>query len=259
MSQNINIDCFHFTIKKKYSVGSEQNTFLDIFKKFLPENENIDIGLNNAYILFFSEFRNHLGATFKVNQKGTKAIAINPTDLNEVTHSKRTITGVFRGGTTGIEKTIHERNQVSNGENLDQLKVSATPCFFKIWTPPDSNFGIAIIQSYGNEKIGGLFLDQFNKFISTKGFGVFQRKKILPKDLIRKYKNNSIVKSITINKSALVREKREALNPMLKDLGNLKVNVVLKGLGSRFLKEVKENINYIAENPDNIQVRYQDV
>jgi hypothetical protein len=32
-----------------------------------------------------------------------------------------------------------------------------------------------------------------------------------------------------------------------------------KGLGARFLKNVKEKINYIAQNPDNIQIRYQDV
>ena len=32
-----------------------------------------------------------------------------------------------------------------------------------------------------------------------------------------------------------------------------------KRLGIRFLKNVKEKINYIAENPENIQVRYQDV
>lgn len=30
-------------------------------------------------------------------------------------------------------------------------------------------------------------------------------------------------------------------------------------MGIRFLKEVKEKINYIAENPETIQVRYQDV
>lgn len=36
-------------------------------------------------------------------------------------------------------------------------------------------------------------------------------------------------------------------------------NQAQKGLGIRFLKEVKEIINYIAENPENIQVRYQDV
>ena len=36
-------------------------------------------------------------------------------------------------------------------------------------------------------------------------------------------------------------------------------NQAQKGLGIRFLKEVKEKINYIAENPENIQVRYQDV
>lgn len=36
-------------------------------------------------------------------------------------------------------------------------------------------------------------------------------------------------------------------------------NQAQKGLGLRFLKEVKEKINYIAENPENIQVRYQDV
>ena len=33
-------------------------------------------------------------------------------------------------------------------------------------------------------------------------------------------------------------------------------NQAQKGLGLRFLKEVKEKINYIAENPENIQVRY---
>jgi plasmid stabilization system protein ParE len=32
-----------------------------------------------------------------------------------------------------------------------------------------------------------------------------------------------------------------------------------KGLGARFLKNVKEKINYIAQNPENTQVRYQNV
>lgn len=32
-----------------------------------------------------------------------------------------------------------------------------------------------------------------------------------------------------------------------------------KGLGARFLKNVKEKINFIAQNPDTIQVRYQEV
>jgi hypothetical protein len=36
-------------------------------------------------------------------------------------------------------------------------------------------------------------------------------------------------------------------------------NQAQKGLGIRFLKEVKEKINYIDENPENILVRYQDV
>jgi len=36
-------------------------------------------------------------------------------------------------------------------------------------------------------------------------------------------------------------------------------NTSQKGLGARFLKNVKEKINYVAENPETIQVRYQDV
>ncbi len=36
-------------------------------------------------------------------------------------------------------------------------------------------------------------------------------------------------------------------------------NTSQKGLGVRFLKNVKEKINYIAQNPETIQVRYQDV
>ena len=36
-------------------------------------------------------------------------------------------------------------------------------------------------------------------------------------------------------------------------------NTSQKGLGAIFLKNVKEKINYVAENPKTIQVRYQDV
>ena len=36
-------------------------------------------------------------------------------------------------------------------------------------------------------------------------------------------------------------------------------NQAQKGLGLRFLKALEEIINYIAENPENIQVRYQDI
>lgn len=36
-------------------------------------------------------------------------------------------------------------------------------------------------------------------------------------------------------------------------------NTAQKGLGATFLKNVKQKINYVAENPQTIQVRYQDV
>ena len=36
-------------------------------------------------------------------------------------------------------------------------------------------------------------------------------------------------------------------------------NTTQKGLGARFLKNVKEKINHVAENPETIQVRYHDV
>lgn len=36
-------------------------------------------------------------------------------------------------------------------------------------------------------------------------------------------------------------------------------NKAQKGLGNRFLKIVKEKIDYIAHNPEKIQVRYNDV
>lgn len=36
-------------------------------------------------------------------------------------------------------------------------------------------------------------------------------------------------------------------------------NTAHNGLGARFLKNVKEKINYVAENPETIQIRYQDV
>ena len=36
-------------------------------------------------------------------------------------------------------------------------------------------------------------------------------------------------------------------------------NCSQKGLGTRFLENLKEKINYIAQNPESIQVRYQDI
>lgn len=36
-------------------------------------------------------------------------------------------------------------------------------------------------------------------------------------------------------------------------------NNAQKGLGSKFLKQLKEKINYIAKEPETIQLRYQDV
>lgn len=36
-------------------------------------------------------------------------------------------------------------------------------------------------------------------------------------------------------------------------------NKAQNGLGLRFLKNIKEKINYLAENPETIQIRYQDI
>lgn len=227
MPQDIKLDCYQFTIKK--SASRDNYSFTDFYDSFTAPSGNSS--LSEKYANFYDELLNYFGDTFKVNTKETKALSVKRGDEKYLNSGENIISGFFRGGATGIGKTIQERSNTVSGDEKDKTIVYSVPHYFLLWTPMDMNYGILVTQSYSNETISSLIMQSVEKFFSSKRL-VMQKRKFLPKSIMDDFRNNATVRSITLKTSSISRPKREALNPVLGELDKLKIDLKLKGFGS---------------------------
>lgn len=227
MPRDIKLDCYYFSFKKQ--LVQEEYYFEDFFNSFNPENGTIE--LQQQFQHFYASFKNYFGAEFRINKNETKGITISSDDESKIVSRDNIVSGFFRGGDTGIGKTIQERNRANGGNPVDERKIHAIPHFFLLWMPLDTNFCIVIIQSYTGESLSGMFMQQIENYFKSHDIRTYDRRKFLPKDLVDDFRNNAKVKSVTLKSSKFSRPKRQGLNPILVEKENLNVEMTLKGFG----------------------------
>ncbi len=234
MPVNIKVDCYWFHIKRKGKRGHTALMMRDLLKEFLQDGERLSQSKRNCLARFHSSFRNAYSNEFQINDLETKGIAFNQADVTKVSATNNTVTGIFKGGGTGIERMAHERNNTNDGDSIDRYKVSTLPCYYKLWIPPNSNFGIAVIQSYGSDDLGGFFMKILGSYLSSIQFKIFESRRFLPQQMIEEYRTNSRICSLTLSKAVISRQKRAEINPLLEERDSTKISISLSGFGMGF-------------------------
>lgn len=227
MPRDIKLDCYSFKLKRQ--LQAEDFTFRDFLSTF--NRDEMELSLQNQYQSFYADLQNYFGQEFRINDSETKGITIRSEDKFHVDSNLNSISGTLSGGDTGIGKNIHERENSTEGNTIDHFKIHSIPHFFQIWMPLDLNFCIVIVQSYTGESLSSLFLSHLQLYFNMKNIVTYNRVKFLPSYLIDDFRNNAIIKSVTLKSSIISRTQREALNPILVEKERLNVELVLKGFG----------------------------
>lgn len=227
MARDIKLDCYHFQIKKQ--LQNEEFLFRDFLNSFNPEGQTLT--LQNQYNAFYGDLINYFGSEFRINSTETKGMTISSDDRFLIESQFNIVSGTLRGGDTGIGKKIQERNNAVGGNQIDQSKIHSIPHYFQMWIPIDLNFCIVVAQSYTGESLSGMFLQQLEQYFKSKEINTIGRQKFLPQRMVDDFRNNAVVRSVTLKSARLPRAKRQALNSVLVEKEKLNVELTLKGFG----------------------------
>lgn len=225
MGYTLKLSIYTVQIKRKNS--RDYTNFEDFFESFQQSNENNGLQLTREelYSKFTQKFIESFGERFTLNTEETKGIA--PSEVDSIPNHS-IIDGIIIGGLTGIEQEVYNRSNSNDIRNtIDNEEITSLSFYFKIWFPFDSDIGIIMIQSYTETGVVSLILDKIKHFISSLNF-TLSSTTYVHEDYITRFKNRSIVNQLTLTKTALSQDAREALNHVFGDFENLKVEIKIK-------------------------------
>jgi hypothetical protein len=158
------------------------------------------------------DFINGFNSTFKSNQNQTQAISITTDLYHGFNSSDYTIWGVFKGGSTGIDYEVYEKDDAKNPTStIDKSNVTSLLYFYKIWLPIDSNKGVLMIQSYTNIGCVSLFKCQLENYFISKNYRIYWVK-CIPDKCIQNFLTNSNLYEIQVVHSK--KENSESFDPI---------------------------------------------
>ena len=177
----------------KYLLEDDAVLFPDFVRTWQP---NVD---RNSFLpLIFQAMVTFFDSRFKVNVEGTKAVSITADPQPRIASLSYTIDGLFKGGDTGIGRTIYDQqNATQPGTRIQRTDVPVNNYYYKLWMPYDGEDGILMIQSYTDMGCTATFRDQIEAFFISKGFKP-KWNSMIPSNFIDQYLSRSFINEIKI-------------------------------------------------------------
>lgn len=238
---NLELSIYTFTLNEKF----KREDFLD-FNEFYRKNFSIDgenphtIKSEELYRRFVGMILDEFKSKFWLNKDENKGIST--TNIN-YRHGKSIIEGIIDGGNTGYGHQIYDilNNEKTVGQ-ISEKQLASLPYYFKMWTPPDSQVGILMIQSYSIGSIGSILIEFLTKIFGK--YGASLRRVIhVPTELKESYIKRSFVKKVTFTSTIENRDSRKKFNRAFEDSNGLKVTVSVEGLKKNDISTFFENFN----------------
>ena len=210
MAQTLFIDIFAFNLQKikeshnvttptggigtRYTTEKENSKFNALFECLSGESyEDKFKSLIQEYIGSFND---------RYSVKREKGISMNSEHHLHVSGTKFYIWGEFSGGHTGHEQRVYKRENSSESEyTISKEKMVASPFFFLLWIPRDSNLGILIVQRYSSMSCTKEFQDSLVKLFIAKGFKPIWTP-FVPKEICKEYFNTCALTAFRVQHTA---------------------------------------------------------
>ena len=251
MSANLELSIYTFTLKERNS----REEFYD-FNEFYRKNFTLDgenphkVKPKLLYERFVGMILDEFENKFWLNHEKNKGISTRDIDYRP---AKSVIEGIINGGNTGYGHQIY--NILDNEETVGEIsedQLASLPYYFKMWTPPNSQVGILMVQSYSIGSINSLLLE-FIKTIFVKYGATFSRVIHIPNELRESYIKRSSVKKVTFTSTIDNPDSRKKFNRAFEDSDGLKVTITVQGIKKRSIKGFLSKFN--KRNPIGIDLK----
>lgn len=180
-------------VRTKYETENNATPFGQFIRTLDP-----NVGRDSFLPVVFQQLVIYFDSRFKVNEEGTKAVSITSDPQPTYATLSYTINGLFKGGDTGIGRTIYsQRNALQPGTRISNTDVPVNNYYYKLWLPYDSDDGVLMIQSYTDMGCTVTFRDQLEQFFISKGFRP-QWNAMIPSGIVDGYLDRSFIKEIKV-------------------------------------------------------------
>lgn len=247
---NLELSIYTFTLNEKF----KREDFLDFNefyrKNFSKSGENPHaIKPEELYKRFVGMILDEFHNKFWLNKDENKGISTKNIDYRP---GKSVIEGIINGGNTGYGHQIYDilNNAKTVGE-LSEKQLASLPYYFKMWTPPDSQVGVLMIQSYSIGSIGSILIEFLTKIFAKYGAS-FRRVIHVPTELRESYLKRSSVKKVTFTSTLENKDSRKKFNRAFEDSNGLKVTVSVEGLKKKDISSFFKKFN--AKKPIGIDL-----
>lgn len=180
-------------VRTKYETESNATPFGQFVRTLAP-----NVSRESFLPIVFQQLVTYFDSRFRVNEEGTKAVSITSDSLPTYAALGYTINGIFKGGDTGIGRTIYsQRNALQPGTRITNTDVPVNHYYYKLWLPYDSDDGILMIQSYTDMGCTTTFRDQLEQFFIFKGYRP-QWNAMIPSGIVDDYLDRSFINEIKV-------------------------------------------------------------
>lgn len=228
---NLELSIYTFVLKEK----NKRNTYFNLGEFYrnhfiIASDKNPHkVESKTLYKRFMKEIVEEFKDEFKLNEDGTKGFS---TGTLKSYGNNNIIDGFINGGDRGRNHQIFKikNNKTSTGA-LGRDDVVSLPHYFKIWTPPNSEVGVLMIQNYSNTGINKLLIDFLKDFYS-KYNTTFAELRHIPEDVKSSFIKSSVVKKVVFAKNKLSPKARNAFNYAFSDETGLKIKIEISGFNN---------------------------
>lgn len=248
----------------KYTSSKDNSSFEEFFNVLDGES------YEDKFKSFINDFIGKFNLQYTV--KRDKGISMNHTQRIEIKSKTFVLWGEYSGGHTGREQKVFNRSDSTSSEYLiSKEKMVASPFFFLIWIPRDSNMGILMLQRYSNLACSTEFKEALAKFFISKGFKPSWAA-FVPKEVCKEYLNTCQLTAFDVVHTAPKQDdfKGTSFDSFASDRG-VSFTTKLSGLclsfakllkTGKFAEDFKGFIGQIDKNyneGDNVNIRYKNI
>ena len=223
---------------------------------------------SNPQAQFLQEIVCQLDTQFYHNRDNTKAISFSDNPLRGTSAANGTLWGIYKGGLTGENYAVFDRDNVNTAEiTISEDKVTTAEYYFTLWLPEKGTTGILILQKFKHQNCNALIREVVQSVFCENGFRPkFVRD--IPQQYVEEFLNNCVIDAIDIVRPKIDTE--NSVNPVIAEFKGAKlVNKLTKLTFSlqrfsslqAFRKDVIQSVGVVIENfnekEDEILVHYK--
>ncbi|WP_297334738.1 hypothetical protein, partial [Flavobacterium sp.] len=229
----IEISVYTFVLKEKFKKSKYFNLGEFYRKQFIrsTDKDPHKVKSKTLYKRFMKEIVEEFKDEFKLSKDGTKGFS---TGILKSYSDNNIIDGFINGGDRGRNHKIYKikNNKTATGA-LKNDELVALPHYFKIWTPPNSEIGVLMIQNYSNVGINSLVIS-FLKDFYLKYNTTFLESRHVPENVKQNFINNSVIKKVSFSKNKLSPKARSAFNYAFSNETGLRIKIEVSGFDSNY-------------------------